>query len=72
MAELGWPMSEITAEHLQNLIRHGYMLLAELATCCVPTDPASPALAAGYVVACSLFYERGFGVPSHQFLHLLL
>jgi hypothetical protein len=23
-------------------------------------------------VACAMFYERGFGVPSHQFLHSLL
>jgi hypothetical protein len=44
----------------------------ELATCLVPVDPASPVLAVGYVVACLSFYERGFGVPLHQFLHLLL
>jgi hypothetical protein len=27
---------------------------------------------AGYVVACSEFYERGFGAPPHRFLHTLL
>jgi hypothetical protein len=27
---------------------------------------------AGYVVVCSAFYKRGFGVPTHQFLRSLL
>jgi hypothetical protein len=31
-----------------------------------------PVPVAGYVVACSPFYERGFGAHPHQFLHLLL
>jgi hypothetical protein len=48
------------------------MTTAELATCHVPEDPASPALTGGYVVACVAFHEQGFGVPSHQILHLLL
>jgi hypothetical protein len=26
----------------------------------------------GYIVACAAFYEQGFGVPSHRFLHSLL
>jgi hypothetical protein len=65
MAELGWLVSEIIAEHLQNLVSQGYMSAVELATCRVPTNPASPALAVGYVIACSSFYERGSGVPSH-------
>jgi hypothetical protein len=37
-----------------------------------PEDPASPVPAGGYIMACTMFYERGFGVPSHQFLHSLL
>jgi hypothetical protein len=48
------------------------MTATELATCHVPEDHAYPALAWGYVMACSTFYERGFGVPSHQFLRYLL
>jgi hypothetical protein len=72
MAELGWPVSEITAKPLQNLVSQGYLLAVELANCHVPTDPASPALVVGYVAVCSSFYHRGFGVPSHQFLCLLL
>jgi hypothetical protein len=44
------------------------MIAAEFATYLVPVDPASPALARGHVVACVVFYERGFGMPSHQFL----
>jgi hypothetical protein len=72
MAELGWPVLEITQEHLQNLVSHGYMTAVELATYRVLVDPALPAPGAGYVVACLAFYERGFGVPPHRFLHSLL
>jgi hypothetical protein len=72
MAELSWPASEVTQEHLQNLISQGYMTAMELATYLVPEDPASPTPAGGYIVACMTFYERGFSVPSHQFLHSLL
>jgi hypothetical protein len=72
MAESGWPASEVTQEHLQNLISQGYMTVVELTTCRIPEDPTSPAPAGGYVVTCTVFYERGFGVPSHQFLRLLL
>jgi hypothetical protein len=57
MAELAWPMLETTQEHLQNLVSQGYMLVAELATYRVPADPAFPTPWAGYVVACSAFYE---------------
>jgi hypothetical protein len=48
------------------------MTAVELATCCVPEDSVSPAPAGGYVVASVVFYEPGFGVPSHRFLCLLL
>jgi hypothetical protein len=57
MAEMGWPASEITQEHLQNLVSQGYWTVAELATCHVPTDPVSPAPVGGYVVAFLAFYE---------------
>jgi hypothetical protein len=40
------------------------MMVAELATRHVPEDPASPMPAGGYVVACAVFYERRFDVPS--------
>jgi hypothetical protein len=66
--ELGWPASEVTQVHLQNLISYGYMTVAELATYCVFEDPMSLAPVGGYVMACVTFYERGFSVPSHQFL----
>jgi hypothetical protein len=36
---------------------------AELATCRVTANPASPALAVGYIVACMTFYKRGFHAP---------
>jgi hypothetical protein len=57
MAKSDWPASEITQEHLQNLVSQKYMTTVELATCCVPVDPASPAPIEGYVVACLAFYE---------------
>jgi hypothetical protein len=72
MVEQGWIQSEVMQAHLQDLRSQGFMMVAELTTCCVPKDPASPAPAGGYVVACTAFYERGFGVPPHQFLHSLL
>jgi hypothetical protein len=72
MAESGWPALEVTHEYLQNLISQGYMIAAEVATCCVPEYPASLAPVGGYIVPCVVFYEQGFRVPSHRFLHLLL
>jgi hypothetical protein len=48
------------------------MTAVELATCRVYADPASPAPAGGYIMACTLFYKRGFSVLSHRFLRLLL
>jgi hypothetical protein len=48
------------------------MTAAKLATCHISVDHASPASVEGYVVACSAFYEYGFGVPPHRFLHLVL
>jgi hypothetical protein len=65
MMESCWTALEVKQEHLQNLISQGYMIAAELATCCVLKDPASSALAGGYVVACMEFYNGGFGVPLH-------
>jgi hypothetical protein len=41
------------------------MTAAELTTCRVPEDPASPVPARGHVMACMVFYEREFGVPSY-------
>jgi hypothetical protein len=42
MVELGWTTSEVTQEHLQNLMSQGYMMAAELAARRVPEDPTSP------------------------------
>jgi hypothetical protein len=69
---VGWSTSEVTQEHLQNLVCQGYMTAVELMTCRMPEDPISIVLTGGYVVSCVVFYERGFGVPSHQFLRSLL
>jgi hypothetical protein len=38
----------------------------------VPEDPAFPVPTEGYVVSFVAFYKRGFGTPSHRFLHSLL
>jgi hypothetical protein len=72
MAVSSCPGLEVMQEHLQNLVCQGYMAAAKLVTCHVPEDPVSPAPAGGYIVVCAVFYERGFGVPLHQFPHLLL
>jgi hypothetical protein len=72
MAELVWITSEVTQEYLQNLISRGYMMMAELTACRVPEDPASPVQTGGYIVACTAFYEQGFGVLAHQILRSLL
>jgi hypothetical protein len=71
MVESSWPTLEVVQVHLQNLMSQGYMTAVELAICRVLEDPASPTLVGGCAVACTVFYERGFGVPSHQF-HLSL
>jgi hypothetical protein len=42
MEELGWTLSEVTQEHLQNLVSQWYMTAVDLATCRMPEDPASP------------------------------
>jgi hypothetical protein len=72
MPESSWPALEVMQEHLQNLVSQRYMVVVELATCLVPEDYASPTPAGGYIVACTACYKRGFGVPSHRFLHSLL
>jgi hypothetical protein len=48
------------------------MTVAELVASHVHKDPMSPALAEGYVVSFVAFYEWGFVVSSHRFLHSLL
>jgi hypothetical protein len=53
-------MSEVTQEHMQNLVGKGYMTTVEFATHLVPADSASPAPARGYVAVCAAFFERGF------------
>jgi hypothetical protein len=48
------------------------MMVAELVACHVLEDPAFAVLADAYVVTFVAFYERGFCVPLHWFLCLLL
>jgi hypothetical protein len=55
----------VMAEHLENLMNQGRMMVAELTACHMPEDPASPVQAGGYVVACTTFYEGGFVVLAH-------
>jgi hypothetical protein len=61
-----------TREYLLNLVSKGYMTTTEFATCLVPAGPVSPASVKGFIVACVAFYEWGFGLPSHRFLHSVL
>jgi hypothetical protein len=72
MAEQDWTPSTVTLSHLEKLMKHGFIPTAELEACRVPEDPAFPALAEGYVVSFTTFYEWGFSMPPHWFLCLLL
>jgi hypothetical protein len=72
MAEQDWTPSKVMQGNLQILMNQGFMIAAELAACRVPEDPVFPAPTDRYVVTFMAFYERGFGVPSHQFLRSLL
>jgi hypothetical protein len=56
MVESSWSTSEVTQEHLQNLVSQEYMIAPELATCRVPEDLVSLAPAGGSVMACAAFY----------------
>jgi hypothetical protein len=72
MAEQDWTPSTITLSHLQKIVKHGFMSGVKLKPYRVPVDPAFPMPAEGDVVSFTAFFDRGFSVPSHQFLHLLL
>jgi hypothetical protein len=72
MAEQDWTPSTVMQGHLQSHVSQGFMTAMELVACRVPEDPVFPSLVYGYVVTFLAFYERGFGVPSHRFLHWLL
>jgi hypothetical protein len=72
MADQDWTSFTIMLSHLQKLLKRGFMLAAELEAYRVLEDPTSPTPAKGYMVSFMTFYERGFSVPLHQFLCLLL
>jgi hypothetical protein len=72
LVEQDWTPSKVTQGHLQNLMNQGLMTVAQLMSCCVPEDPAFPALVEGYVVTFVAFYEQGFSALSHRFLCSLL
>jgi hypothetical protein len=72
MAEQDWTPSTLTPDHLQKLVKHGFMAVTDLEACRVPEDPAFRAPTEGYMVSFVVIYERGFGMPPHRFLHSLL
>jgi hypothetical protein len=72
MVELGLPSLKVTQERLQNLMSQGYITALEMATYHVPQNATSPVPVGEYVMACVVFYEWGFVVPSHPFLYSLL
>jgi hypothetical protein len=72
MSKQYWTPSKIMQAHLQSLVCQGIMMAVELMTCRVPEDPASLTPVEGNIVAFTMFYERGFGVPSHRFFRSLL
>jgi hypothetical protein len=72
MVEKDWTPSIVPPGHLQKLMKHGFMAAMELEGCRVLEDHAFPTHAEGYMVLFAAFYERGFGMPPHRFLHSLL
>jgi hypothetical protein len=58
--------------HLQKLMKHEFMSVAELEACWVTKDPALLAPMERYVMSFTAFYERGLEVPPHPFLRSLL
>jgi hypothetical protein len=72
MAEQDWTSSTVMLSHLQKLMMHGFMSAVELVACRVLEDLAFPVPTKGYMVSFMAFYERGFGMPPHQFLRSLL
>jgi hypothetical protein len=66
MAEQDWTPSSITPDHLQKLMKHEFMAMAELEACRVLEDPVSPTPAKEYVVSFVAFYERGFDTPPYR------
>jgi hypothetical protein len=72
LVELSWLIWEVTRENLQNLVSMDYLIVSEFATSLVLVDPVCPTPVKGYIVVCAVFYEWGFGVPSHRFLRSLL
>jgi hypothetical protein len=72
MAEQEWTPSKVTQGQLHNLMNQQFMMAMELTVCRMPECPAFPVPMEGYVVTYMAFYERGFGMSSHQFLPSLL
>jgi hypothetical protein len=72
MAEQDWTPSTIMPDHLQKLMKQGFMMATEHMACRVLEDPAFPTPSEGDVVSFMAFFERGFGTPSHRFLCSLL
>jgi hypothetical protein len=72
MVEQDWTPSTVTPCHLQKLVKNGFMVAPELEVCHVLEDLAFLAPAEGYMVSFVAFYERGFDMPPHRFLCLLL
>jgi hypothetical protein len=53
-------------------VKYRFMEVVELEACRVSEDPTFPTPTDGYVVSFVAFYERGFSMPPHRFLHSLL
>jgi hypothetical protein len=65
MVEQDLTPSTITLGHLQKLMKHGFMSVAELEAYRVLEAPAFPSPLEGYVVSFMTFYERWFSMPPH-------
>jgi hypothetical protein len=72
VVEHDWTPSTTMPSHLQKLVKQGFMTVVDLMACHVSEDPVFPMPMEGYMVSFVVFYERGFSMPSHQFLRSLL
>jgi hypothetical protein len=57
MVKHDWNPSTVTPGHLQKLMKHGFVVVAELEPCHVSEDPMFTTHAKGYVVYFVAFYE---------------
>ena len=68
-----WCRSSITPQRLEGLVRRGLLHpLSAVEEWRLPGDEDETSPPEGYVMSFALFHERGFAVPTYNFLQGLL